>query len=625
MFQGSKKRLLINLKTLSLFKLSVCLIIYVFKPHYLILFLALIYLFLEDKRIFIISIPLFLYIFLGINYSINVMDIGVVERIEDNYIIVQKPFYKVKLYTNEKMEYGSLISYKYVENDLKKAQDIDKLRENIFYDGKMISYKTIRRNNSFRIKIHNYIEQSYDQITSAYLKKFLLNENGFDNLSDFYLSMGFIYYSVLRFLLKRLKNKKIIYLFIMINTILFGLKEHFILLLIDETVKKITIDKTERFSLFIIIITLINPYLLCSYTYMIVWIIKLFRLIDNSLNFKCFMIILQSFLFSKVSLFKSFLYHFYILMCCTIYSLSILTLVIKTFSYKYLEILSFIEGLLLKYDIVIKGKINIICILLVLIVTIKFELFKNKYMQTIMIIIILQFKLFAPFTSISFIDVGQGDAILISERFNMTNILIDTGSSYEYYQLKKSLDERGIERIDCLIITHLDEDHSGNIENLLHDYEIDEINYNKKDIIIHPFHLFSLNNQDYENENDNSLVYYLSLNGISFIFMADVSKSVERDIIRNYGPITSDFIKIGHHGSKSSSDLLFLTELNARGAIISTNGRYNHPHNETIDRLNKLNINYYSTATSQDISFFFTNVIDFMITGNGEFVIINDR
>ena len=94
---------------------------------------------------------------------------------------------------------------------------------------------------------------------------------------------------------------------------------------------------------------------------------------------------------------------------------------------------------------------------------------------------------------------------------------------------------------------------------------------------------------------------------MNFLIMGDAPKSVEQDVIKRYNYLKTDVLKVGHHGSNTSSDYVFLKELKPKMAIISAgrNNRYNHPSIETIETLDKLRIKYYNTQNSGTIIFQF--------------------
>ena len=99
--------------------------------------------------------------------------------------------------------------------------------------------------------------------------------------------------------------------------------------------------------------------------------------------------------------------------------------------------------------------------------------------------------------------------------------------------------------------------------------------------------LYFLNNKDYGNENDNSSVIYTELNNYKFLFMGDAGIEAEKDLIEKYNLKDIDALKVGHHGSKTSSSKKFINEIKPKYSVISVgkNNRYGHPNKEVLDNL----------------------------------------
>ena len=116
-----------------------------------------------------------------------------------------------------------------------------------------------------------------------------------------------------------------------------------------------------------------------------------------------------------------------------------------------------------------------------------------------------------------------------------------------------------------------------------------------------------MNNKDYGNENDNSSVIYTELNNNKFLFMGDASIEVENDIIKKYNLHDIDVLKVGHHGSKTSSGKEFIDEINPKYSIISVgkNNRYGHPNDNVLENLEDTQI--YRTDIDGSIMFKINN------------------
>ncbi len=115
--------------------------------------------------------------------------------------------------------------------------------------------------------------------------------------------------------------------------------------------------------------------------------------------------------------------------------------------------------------------------------------------------------------------------------------------------------------------------------------------------------LYFLNNKLYDNENDNSNVIYTELNNYKFLFMGDAGVEVEEDLIEKYNLRNIDVLKVGHHGSKTSSSKEFVDNIVPKYSIISVgkNNRYGHPNKEVLNNLENSKI----YRTDQDGSIMF--------------------
>ena len=124
-----------------------------------------------------------------------------------------------------------------------------------------------------------------------------------------------------------------------------------------------------------------------------------------------------------------------------------------------------------------------------------------------------------------------------------------------------------------------------------------------KELNIDNNRLYFLQTKEYDNENNNSNVIYTELNGYKFMFMGDASITTEKEILNKYNLQDIDVLKVGHHGSKTSSSREFINEVNPNYSIISVgkNNRYGHPNKEVLDNLKDTKI--YRTDKDGSIMF----------------------
>ena len=253
---------------------------------------------------------------------------------------------------------------------------------------------------------------------------------------------------------------------------------------------------------------------------------------------------------------------------------------------------------------------------------------KKKGLVILLIALLLGYKLSFNFDNnfyVYYLDVGQGDSIVLISPRSRKATLIDTGGkkrvSYnefppnEYHvsnNVITFLKSINISKINTLITTHGDYDHIGESLNIVNNFKVGDvilncgslneleqelitlldkkhIKYSKciSQLDMSPIKLYFLNSGKYDNENDNSNVIYLKYNEIKFLFMGDASTVVEQDLLSKYNLKDIDFLKIGHHGSKTSSSKEFITKTNPKYSIISVgkNNRYGHPNKEVLENL----------------------------------------
>ena len=326
-------------------------------------------------------------------------------------------------------------------------------------------------------------------------------------------------------------------------------------------------------------------------------------------------------------------------------SIIIIPLCILTFIFPFIyNILSLFINLL-EYSNQLINSINIFTItfckpniIIIIIYYLIIYLIKNNYKYLILLIIVLcihkLYSYYNPNFEITYLDVGQADSIIIKYPHNKKNIMIDTGGIADTDYLVTTnktipyLRSIGIIKINILILTHGDYDHMGEAINLVNNFKVEKVIFNcgpyndlEKDLIkeldkkkikyyscIKELHLDQnkldfLQTKEYDNENDNSNVIYTELDGYKFMFMGDASSTTEEEILEKYILPDIDVLKVGHHGSKTSSGKEFIDEINPKYSVISVgkNNRYGHPNKEALDNLEKSKI----YRTDQDGSIMF--------------------
>lgn len=232
---------------------------------------------------------------------------------------------------------------------------------------------------------------------------------------------------------------------------------------------------------------------------------------------------------------------------------------------------------------------------------------------------------------VHFIDVGQADSILIQQinRDRINNMLIDAGKNGDGNYLVNYLKAQGISNLDYVVGTHPHEDHIGGLDDIINNFNISKVlmpkvtnttqtfqdlvtaikNKNLKITTPNVGDEYSLgdakwvvlapNNTEYQSFNNYSVVTRLVFGENSFIFTGDAEEISEAEILKSFDfqSLSSDVLKLGHHGSTSSTSDSFLSVVSPKYAVITSgaNNSYGHPHKETIEKLNKEKVDILRT------------------------------
>ena len=246
---------------------------------------------------------------------------------------------------------------------------------------------------------------------------------------------------------------------------------------------------------------------------------------------------------------------------------------------------------------------------------------------------------------VSILNVGQADATLI--QYKGKNMLIDTGDVDSRDALVKQLKDKKVKTLDVVLITHPHGDHLGGMAALFKAFQIKKIydngqaantamykNYLKniktkniaykalkkgdtitlgddvKFAVLSPGKPFTKENTQGVSEsgltNDNSIVCKMTYGTFSIMFTGDAQKEVEEQLLKNYkgAELQANVLKVGHHGSKTSSSPAFVAAVKPADATIScgVNNQYKFPHKPTLDTLKKYHVNVYRTDKDGIIS-----------------------
>ena len=530
-----------------------------------------------------------------------------------NYYKTRGIFYRLKINNIKKIDDSNpiYIIYNYFFNKINGLKSKDYIYSLVFGNRKYLEEGTLDLYKKIGIMHMFSVSGMHISIIVELLNKLIKKESNRKN--TFIMTVLFIY-------------------FLIVKTI--SLERAFISYLITYLNRKYNLEINKYLKVFLIIaiILLINPlYMFDSSFYLSVITGSVLIIISDKLNNKN--IFLSTIKISIVSFFitfplvtyiyneiniLSFIYNIITSLIITyvIFPLSLITIVFSITDNLLFLIIGLFESFInlisvFSINLVFKKEILFVFIYYIIL----YLIFKNKrFVAVFLLAVFIHYNINYFFIDnyIYFFDVGQGDSTLIS--LNHHYYLIDTGGNPRgnYYYGEKiiipTLKSLGISRLDKLIITHGDDDHGKESIPIIENFQIDmvylnnnEFNELEKNIIDTGVyyeqvnkrtirfnngyvHLFSINSED---ENDSSIISCIDIDGYKMILTGDASKNVEPQIIKECDMKNIDILKVGHHGSKTSTSKEFVDKLKPKNAVISVgkDNRYGHPNKETIEIL----------------------------------------
>ena len=426
-----------------------------------------------------------------------------------------------------------------------------------------------------------------------------------------------------------------------------------------NTINYFYIKPTNLFFIVLNISLLVNPYYIYDIGYLYSYSISfaLIKTLNNIQSNNYFKTLFKTSILSLLISLPITLYNFYEinilsiiynlifipLVSLIIFPLSLIVVIIKPLLPIYNCLVNILELLSLSLSKITIGKLVFkrlpIYIYIIYFIILIVYLYKPKKLIISIFFILLSIHYFIPYFDSNYlkiVDVGQGDSSLI--HYNKKNILIDTGGITSYYRntdglvfnntLSPLFKSSGIKRINYLILTHGDYDHMGEAINIVKNFKVDKVifncgeyNYLEKELIkvlnkkrinyytcinelkLDDNKLYFLQTKDFNDENDNSNVIYMELNSYKFLFMGDASVTTEKEILKDYDLPKIDVLKVGHHGSKTSSSEEFIDTIDPKYSIISVgkDNKFGHPNKEVLENLKESKI--YRTDKKGTITF----------------------
>lgn len=534
----------------------------------------------------------------------------------------------------------------------------------VYYTLKIDNIKILKENSNSFIKLKNKVIKHVNSYKdSTYLYAFILGktelisdevltsyrENGISHLfalSGLHVS---IFSSILLFILKKLRFKEIlnyvlIFIFLLLFSFITGFSPSilratllFFLLSINK-VFYLNIRTLDILYLVFIILVIINPFIIYNLSFILSFTAAFFLIFSSDLlkgkNYfvSLFKVSLLSYFaslplsiyyFGYTNLLGTILNLVFVpLVSFVVFPLTLLTFIISKF-YSILNITTnLLESLSLlfnKFKIIIYfPRINLIFVFIYLSILMLYIKFKKKICLYLIIVLLIFFKI-RPYmdnnTYIYYLDVGQGDSILVVTQHLNKTILIDTGGIVSFNENYKSnivknktipfFRRIGINKVDYLFLTHGDYDHAGEANELLSNFCVKKVFINKgninniekkinnkevlrlKNFVIDNIKVNSLNNNVFNNENDDSTILLFNIYDYKFLFMGDASIKTEEYLLNNYILPNVDILKVGHHGSYTSTSTDFINVIKPKYSVISVgeNNMYKHPNKSVLDIL----------------------------------------
>lgn len=534
----------------------------------------------------------------------------------------------------------------------------------VYYTLKIDNIKILKENSNPFIKLKNRVIKHVNSYKdSTYLSAFILGktelisdevltsyrENGISHLfalSGLHVS---IFSSILLFILKKLRFKEIlnyvlIFIFLLLFSFITGFSPSilratllFFLLGINK-VFYLNIRTLDILYLVFIILVIINPFIIYNLSFILSFTAAFFLIFSSDLlkgkNYfvSLFKVSLLSYFaslplsiyyFGYTNLLGTILNLVFVpLVSFVVFPLTLLIFIISKF-YSILNITTnLLESLSLlfnKFKIIIYfPRINLIFVFIYLSILMLYIKFKKKICLYLIIVLLIFFKI-RPYmdnnTYIYYLDVGQGDSILVVTPHLNKTILIDTGGIVSFNENYKSnivknktipfFRRIGINRVDYLFLTHGDYDHAGEANVLLSNFCVKKVFINKgninniekkinnkevltlKNFVIDNIKVNSLNNNVFNNENDDSTILLFNIYDYKFLFMGDASIKTEEYLLNNYILPNVDILKVGHHGSYTSTSTDFINVIKPKYSVISVgeNNMYKHPNKSVLDIL----------------------------------------
>lgn len=616
---------------------------------YIFLFLYVLWLIKNgDKRI---AAFLFIILLMLCHRSITIHQLptqitGTVIKTSEKYCYVQTNIGNVKLYHENDLHFQDEITASIEPLEINENSNDYAFNERNYLYGQKVFYKARLKKllqHSHHEGIYAYLQKrmANDETINDYQRLFIFGEKSEEITGDYQqlsqlslvhlfalsgmhihllysLLKGFLGYFFEERLVKGISYLSLaIYIFSIPMQI--SLYRAFFVLVLYDLLKKY-FNELDILSLLVILSLFYNPYIIYNISFVFSYFIYFIVLLTRHLKYSSWFIYLSSVplvlsLNAQIPLITYFMGYFltpfiefFYCLCCFSMLFPFLQSFLSMSIYLLKSLLHFLDWLNI-FLVFSKPSLFFIIVFYILYFQMICHLELNKSIQkqvSIMIALFLSFSLYSQYkiyTEITMIDVGQGDCTLIRLPMNQGNVLIDTGGQKDYDLARGTiipyLKSIGIQKLDYVYISHSDFDHCGALDSLKENFSIGQVidKYEKTRTIGDMKVEMLKSSNEYMDENDQSLVMYVSLPYQKILFTGDASVHVEKDLYAQLAKYDVDILKVSHHGSQSATSPLLLQAIHPDIAMIGVkkNNMYHHPSISVIERLKRKNIEILRT------------------------------
>ncbi len=562
-------------------------------------------------------------------------------KIKENYAIASNVFNEKVIIYNQKLNYFTKIKVTKTQDIYSKQNPLIFNFSSFLKDNRVsfeaLEFQIIKEVDNLPKYIRNKLE-TLSVTKQDYLLKYLYNEKSDDLLTTLFISNGLAFrYLINHFCLLALlfidkKYLKYIRLFLIsLFYFCFPFITTIFIHLLLQVISMFEKQASKRIFYLACFCFVFDYSLLINPSFLFLFMMNFGDFINiktDYLNKKLYLLFSQLIIFNKANLLSLVAFKFLsFLMGFTLFIAVFNGLFIDGVFIYWQNILVFFDNILEVFMLNTKASIITLLIFVILITSKDYIL---KALRPLIILLIQFQQFFNPLTTITILDIGNGDCAVVSLPFNRGNYLIDAGENFQKTNAKRIilpyLKAQGIFYLDGLIITHQDHDHFGAVREILENIYVKELIYSDKTIEKDGLKIININNPDKRIAPDNasSLVSLICINRTNIVFLADIDKARERAIINEYDLSNFDILKLAHHGSNTSTSDELLSSANWKLALISSGykNRYNHPAKEVIESLSNYQIPYLNTAEKGYIQLINVFGINFIKTSDNKFVII---